>query len=176
MKIYIRKEMPKDYPMVFELVAKAFASMPYSDHREQFLVERLRKSEAFIPELSLVAEVNGEIVGFILLTKIYIKNEHQSFEALALAPVAVLPNLQGKGIGRQLIEFAHKRAKALGFKIIVLVGHEDYYPRFGYQLTQNYRIQFPFEVPAPNAMILALESGALNNVNGMIEYDKAFFE
>jgi predicted N-acetyltransferase YhbS len=176
MKIHIRTETSNDYSTVFNLVGKAFANEPYSDQQEQFLVERLRKSNAFIPELSLVAEVDKQIVGFILLTKIQIKNTTQSTEALALAPVAVLPNFQGQGIGGQLIEFAHQKAKALGFKIIVLVGHEHYYPRFGYKQTEKYGIHLPFEVPAPNAMILALEDGVLDDVNGMVVYAKAFFE
>ena len=176
MKINIRTETEKDYNAIFDLIKQAFETEPHSDHSEQFLVERLRKSDAFIPELSLVAEYENQVVGFILLTKIYIKNETQVFEALALAPVAVLPAFQGKSIGRQLIKYAHEKAKILGFKIIILVGHEHYYPRFGYELTSKYDIRLPFEVPKPNAMVLALETNALNNVNGMVEYATAFFE
>jgi predicted N-acetyltransferase YhbS len=79
----------------------------------------LRASNAFIPELSIVAETEGKIVGHILLTKIKIRNDSTEFDslalALALAPVSVLPELQGKGIGRKLILEAHKKAKELGF-------------------------------------------------------------
>lgn len=66
----IRKEEEKDYNQVFELIEKAFENEEYSDHREQFLVERLRNSDSFVPDLSIVFEMNGLIVGYILLTKI----------------------------------------------------------------------------------------------------------
>lgn len=83
-----------------------------SDHSEQYLVERLRNSEAFIPELSIVAEINQKVAGHILLSRIKIvNNENKEFESLALAPVSVLPEYQGKGIGGKLIETAHKKLR-----------------------------------------------------------------
>ena len=103
MEIKLRQENENDYKSVFQLIEKAFEKEEYSDHKEQFLVERLRKSDAFIPELSIVAEVENKIVGHILFTKLEIKNESQSFQSLALAPVSVLPEFQGKGIGSKLI-------------------------------------------------------------------------
>ncbi|MEQ8426119.1 MAG: N-acetyltransferase, partial [Cyclobacteriaceae bacterium] len=120
--LLIRKEEPADYPAVFDLVAKAFEREELSDHREQFLVERLRKSAAFIPELSMVAEHEGKIVGYILLTKIIIENGSESYDSLALAPVAVLPEFHGRGVGGRLIIEAHKIASDLGHKSVVLLG------------------------------------------------------
>ncbi|WP_233789126.1 GNAT family N-acetyltransferase [Sphingobacterium sp. HMA12] len=70
MNIHIRQESTVDHQSVFELIRKAFEHEKYSDHQEQFLVEKLRLSSGFIPELALVAEIGGEIVGYILLTKI----------------------------------------------------------------------------------------------------------
>jgi predicted N-acetyltransferase YhbS len=128
MSILIRQEQPADYPAVFALVEQAFRDLKISDHTEQYLVERLRKSDAFIPELSLVAEDNGKIVGHILLTKLKIQNGQQEFESLSLAPVAVLPEYQRQGIGAMLIEEAHRVAKSLGYTSVILVGHENYYP------------------------------------------------
>ena len=92
----IQQEEKEDYDEVFKLIENAFKDELYTDHKEQFLVERLRKSESFIPELSLVAEIDQEIVGYILLTKIkIINNNSQPTTSLALAPVAVLNQLQG---------------------------------------------------------------------------------
>jgi len=96
MKISIRQETVADYPIVFNLVEKAFRKEILSDKKEQFLVERLRKSDGFIPELSLVAEVNREVVGYILLSKISIETDIESITSLALAPVAVFPSFQKK--------------------------------------------------------------------------------
>lgn len=175
-KIYIRPEVPADYRKVERLVEKAFRHEEYSDHREQLLVARLRQSQAFIPELSLVAEAGGELAGYILLTGLRIVAANESFEALALAPVAVLPALQGQGIGGKLIEAAHKRARALGHQRIVLVGHANYYPRFGYQPCEQYGIDLPFAVPPENAMVKELQAGALKGVRGEVLYPAEFFE
>lgn len=176
MKIHIRQEEPKDHKTVFQIVEDAFKDMKYSSHTEQFIVEKLRKTDAFIPELSLVAEKEGELVGYIILTKIQIDNGEQIFDALTLGPVAVLPRLHGQTIGSQLIQEVHKRAKALGHEIIVLLGHKDYYPRFGYELTQKYGITLPFGAAPENCMVIGLTQSALQGVSGKVIYSKPFLE
>ncbi|KAF2512776.1 N-acetyltransferase [Flavobacterium zhairuonense] len=176
MDIKIRQERKDDFESVFRLIEKAFEKEEYSDHKEQFLVERLRESEAFIPELSIVAETENKIVGHILFTKLQIKNESQTFHSLALAPVSVLPEFQGKGIGSKLILHGHEVAKKLGYKSVILLGHEDYYPRFGYELCEKYNIKMPFEVPAENCMVISLTKDGLSNVSGEVVYPSAFFE
>lgn len=176
MEIRLRQENKKDYETVFQLIEKAFEKEEYSDHSEQFLVNRLRDSDAFIPELSIIAEVEGKIVGHILFTKLKIKNQSQSFQSLALAPVSVLPEFQGKGIGSKLILYGHDVAKKLGYKSVILLGHQDYYPRFGYELCEKYHINMPFDVPAENCMVIALTEDGLKGVSGEVVYPKAFFE
>ncbi|KQB43711.1 GCN5-related N-acetyltransferase [Flavobacterium daejeonense] len=172
----IRKEENKDYKSVFNLIENAFKDEIYTDHKEQFLVERLRKSESFVPELSLIAEIDGEIVGYILLIKIKIINNDLQKTALALAPIAVLKKYQGKGIGGKLILEAHQRAKELGFDSVILLGHEKYYPKFGYKMTKNYGIKLPFEVPDENCMLIELTENALKDVTGTVAYPKEFYE
>ena len=176
MKITIRQENTYDFKAVFELIEEAFRTEKLSNHREQFLVERLRKSSAFIPELSMVAEIGNKIVGHILLTKLKIKNDQNEFDSLALAPVSVLSEYQGNGIGGALIEQAHKTAKELEYKSIVLLGHENYYPRFGYQQADKFGIKLPFDVPQENCMVIELTENGLKGVNGTVEYPKEFIE
>ena len=176
MDINVREEQQTDYDAVFELIEKAFEKSTLSDHREQFLVQRLRKSIAFVPELSMVAEIENKIVGHILLTKLKIKNRQDEFDSLALAPVSVLPEYQGKGIGGMLIQEAHKRASQLGHKSIVLLGHERYYPKFGYKQADNFGIELPFDVPKENCMVIELTENGLKGVNGTVEYPKEFNE
>ncbi len=176
MKVLIRQESRNDYKSVFELIEKAFKNQEYSDHKEQFLVERLRKSEVFIPQLSIVAEVDGQIVGHILFTKLQIVNELSVFESLALAPVSVLPEFQRKEIGSKLILYGHEQAERLGYKSVILLGHEDYYPRFGYQHCEKYNIKMPFDVPAENCMVVPLVKDGLKEVYGNIVYPNVFFE
>jgi len=173
----IRKEEKEDYKIVFSLIENAFKDEVYTDHKEQYLVERLRNSASFIPELSLVAEIDDEIVGYILLTKIKIINDNlQVSESLALAPVAVLKRYQGKGIGKELILEAHRKSKELGFKSVILLGHEKYYPKFGYEMTIKYGIKLPFDVPDENCMLIELTENALKDVSGTVEYPKEFYE
>ena len=176
MEIKLRQETEQDHKSVFNVIQQAFENEEYSDHKEQFLVERLRKSNAFIPELSIVAEVDNKIVGHILLTKLEIENDINTYESLALAPVSVLPEFQGKGVGSKLILHSHEVAKELGYKSIMLLGHEKYYPRFGYELTNKYGIEMPFDVPAENCMVAVLAKNGLSGVRGKVIYPDAFFE
>ena len=99
MDFNIRQEQIKDYEAVHKVVELAFRDMEDSDHNEPFLVDQLRQTDAFIPELSLVAEVDEEIIGHILMTKVEIVSENKSVTSLGLAPVSVLPEYQNRGIG-----------------------------------------------------------------------------
>ncbi|WES99996.1 N-acetyltransferase [Chryseobacterium arthrosphaerae] len=173
--ITIRQEEEKDHQQVFQLTEEAFREMEHSDHQEQFLVEKLRKSDAFIPELSLVAEdENGKIAGHILFTKIKIVNGSESFESLALAPVSVKPEFQNQGLGGRLITEGHRIARELGYQSVILIGHEKYYPSFGYEKTSNFGISFPFEIPEENGMALELVKDGLNNIKGIVKYPEEF--
>lgn len=177
LEMTIRKEEEKDYDEVFALIKNAFEDEVYTDHKEQFLVARLRNSSSFIQDLSLVAEIDGQLVGYVLLTKIFIVHENApKTTSLALAPVAVLKKYQGKGIGAKLIQAAHEKASELKFASIILLGHEKYYPRFGYRLAKDYNIKLPFEAPDENCMVLELVEGALKNAPGTVEYPKEFYE
>ncbi|MBB6218002.1 putative N-acetyltransferase YhbS [Anaerosolibacter carboniphilus] len=176
MNITVRQETAQDYKVTEFIVEKAFENAEYSDHKEQFLVARLRKSASFIPELSLVAELDGKTVGHIMLTKIFIQNEVKEYESLALAPVSVLPQYQNKSIGNALIIESLKIAKQLGFKSIVLLGHSKYYPRFGFRPASIWGIKAPFDVPDEAFMALELEERSLEGIAGTVVYPKEFFE
>jgi len=176
MNIIIRQETEKDYNLTETVVEKAFKNEESSDHKEQFLVATLRKSSAFIPELSLVAERNKKIVGYLMLTKLLIENGGKNYESLALAPVSVLPDYQNQGIGSQLILYGLKRAKEMGFKSVIVLGHANYYPRFGFRPASKWGIKSPFDVPDASFMALELKSGSLDDVAGTVAYSKEFFE
>ena len=147
--IYLRREKPEDFDGISTLLKAAFKDDLHSDQTEHLLVERLRKSPFYIPKLAIVAETNNQIIGYILLTKISIVQGEKEFEVLALAPVAVLPAFQNIGLGSGLIHFAHGEAKKMGYKAIALIGHEKYYPRFGYKMAKEFGIEF-WECSAKN--------------------------
>ena len=136
----------------------------------------MRQSDAFVPELSLVAELDGKIVGHIMLTKPFIKNGENKEISLALAPISILPQFQNEGIGSKLITASLKRAKELGFKSVIVLGHDKYYPRFGFKPASIWNIRVPFDVPDQSFMALELESGSLFGVTGTVIYPKEFFE
>ncbi len=165
----IRKEENSDFKRVYDLVKAAFETAKHSDGTEQDLVERLRKSESFIPELSLVAQENGDVIGHILFTKISIGERVE----IALAPLSVCPKFQRKGVGKALILEGHKIAKDLGFTFSVVLGSEEYYPKFGYLPAINFGIKPPFDVPSENFMAINLK-GDNTKIDGVVAYDKAF--
>lgn len=175
MNIRIKQEESTELSEICKLIEAAFANMQESDHQEHLLVARLHKSDTYIPELSLVAKTDkGEIVGYILLTKVEIVSGSEVHTSLAVAPLAVLPEYQNKGIGGMLLMEAHKRAAALGYG--TAVGHKDYYPCFGYCEAIKYGIEFPFDVPSAYCQVIELIPDALKNVNGIVRYPSAFFE
>ena len=165
----IRQEKIEDYDAVYHVIGDAFKAAEYSDGSEQNLVNELRKSKSFIPELSLVAVENKKVVGHILFTKAFING----VEVMALAPLSVLPEYQNKGIGLSLIKQGHIIARKLGYEYSVVLGHSKYYPKAGYIPASQYGIKAPFEVEDENFMAVSL-SGNSNKLNGIIKYDKAF--
>jgi predicted N-acetyltransferase YhbS len=170
MKVKIRKEQPSDYHAVFNIVELAFRTMPFADGDEQFLVEGLRKNKAFIPELSLVAEKEDKLVGHIVFTPLQIINGDKVFNSLTLAPVSVLPEYQSQGIGSKLIEEGHRIAKILGFTSCFVLGHPDYYPRFGYQPTGKWGIPPPHGAPPEVFMAVELVPSSLTGVTGVAKF------
>lgn len=175
--ITIRKEIPNDHNWVIELTAKAFETMPFSEGDEDQLVARLRNAPGFIPELSLVAELDGLIVGHILFTPLVIDNGQQQFESLVLGPVSVLPEFQKQGIGGKLIRAGHQKAIELGFRSVILIGHPEYYPRFGYKPASTWGIKTHYELPSDDVfMAVELTEGALKNVSGMVIFPPEFGE
>ncbi|MDR3627451.1 MAG: N-acetyltransferase [Ignavibacteriaceae bacterium] len=174
MGIILSTEKPEDYEEVINLTDLAFKDMPFSNHKEGELVHKLRKGPNFVEELSIVAKLDGKIIGHILFTKLYIKDVEKSYETLELAPVSVLPEYQRKGIGSMLINEGLKRAKEMGFKSVMVVGHPDYYPRFGFQKAEKYNIKSSIEVPADVFMAIELIENGLKDVAGTLIYPEEF--
>lgn len=176
MTVHIRQETPADYQAVSTLIQAAYRQVPYSDKKEQLMVERLRKSSAFIPQLSLVAQADtGELVGHILMTKLHIQYQHQHYPGLALAPLSITPDYQCRGIGSQLIRSNHAIAQALNYAYSIVLGHAAFYPRFGYERLSKYAIELPIQVADENSMIMALRENGLAGVTGRVIYTNEFF-
>ncbi|MGG6795466.1 UNVERIFIED_CONTAM: N-acetyltransferase [Streptococcus canis] len=126
--LVVRKAEQSDSDTICALVQQAFEHAERSDGNEQKLVQSLRESESFVPELSLVAELGGTVVGHILFTKAKV-DQHT---VLVLAPLSVLPKYQKQGIDTVLVETRHKIATDLGYNFVIVLGSDGYYSRFGY--------------------------------------------
>jgi predicted N-acetyltransferase YhbS len=174
MDIIIRKETVADYPEIKRIVKAAFEK-EFGQDNETVLIEKLRRNPDFIPELSLVAVSGDRIVGYILFFPIKIKINDTLSDSLSLAPMAVDPSLQRKGIGKRLVEEGLSTARDLGHKSVIVLGHAEYYPRFGFRPASKWNIKPSFEGVPDNAFLaIELVDGALNDVRGIVQYPEEF--
>jgi putative acetyltransferase len=164
-EVVIREETPADHPAVRELNRLAFGQ-----DDEANLVDALRAGQ--YTRLSLVAEQNRAVIGHLLFSRLPIETAAGTVEALALAPVAVLPERQRQGVGSQLIRDGLTMCRQRGHQIVVVLGHAEYYPRFGFSAALAERLRSPF--PGPHLMALELVPGALDGVEGEVRYPPPF--
>jgi putative acetyltransferase len=171
MNVKIRHETTLDYQGITQVNDLAFGQP-----NESLLIQKLRMNPDFIDKLSLVAEINERIVGHILFFPIKVLGASKDYGSLALAPMSVMPDFQNKGIGGQLIMKGLEVAKDLGFKSVIVVGHKDYYPRFGFAPAGKWSIKAPFDLPDEVFMAMELEKEGLKDVSGVVEYPNEFEE
>lgn len=167
MEMRLRIEQQNDYEQVESVIAAAFQKQDEIPP-EVALVQRLRTSNAFIPELSIVVQVDNDIIAHILYTKVSVVAEDHEYTALALAPVAVHPKFQGQGIGSYLIKETLQRTET--YSAVIVLGHAQYYPRFGFTKASIHNIYPPFDVPDEVFMVVVNDPA----VNGTVQYDAAF--
>jgi putative acetyltransferase len=128
-KIVVRDETEADVGAITEVTVAAFATLEISNHTEQFIIEALRSARALT--VSLVAEVDGRVVGHIAFSPVAISDGTKDW--VGLGPVSVLPEYQRRGIGKALIREGLSRLEKLGARGCCLVGHPQYYGRFGFE-------------------------------------------
>lgn len=168
----IRTEIESDHTKVFQVNYLAFDNKD----DEALLVERIRGSEHFITELSLVAEQNNEIVGHALFSEAYVMDGQTKHKVIVLAPIAVMPSYQKQGIGRLLIQEGLKRSKELGYHYVMLIGHPEYYPKFGFEPAMALGFELKqFAVPDDVFMVHPLAVEKENTIQGELIYPAAFF-
>ncbi|MGI5146554.1 GNAT family N-acetyltransferase [Plantactinospora sp. CA-294935] len=140
--VRLRAEGPADAVAIRQLVAEAFASPDTRLPAEVRLVEALRVTDAWLPELSMVAEVDGELVGYALLSRVEVWPG--GVPALALGPVAVRPGRQRRGYGQDVVRAALDAAAELGERLVVVLGNPAYYRRFGFSPAARFGLTSPW--------------------------------
>ena len=167
--INIRCETAADVEAIFSINSRAFKS-----EGEARLVSALREQGAFDPKLSLVAEKEGHLVGHILFTPVEIGGESKTVKAIGLGPIAVLPDYQRQGIGTALIKEGLTACRQYGHKIVFVVGHPRYYPRFGFQPASPKGLKYTYPVPDDVFMVQELMPGGLDGITGTVKYHPEF--
>ncbi|MEV4754022.1 N-acetyltransferase [Micromonospora sp. NPDC049559] len=171
----LRPEDTADPPAIRRVVAEAFARPDTPVPAEVRLVESLRASEAWLPELSMVAEADGEIVGYALLTRVRV--DPGLVPALALGPVAVPPRRQRRGYGSAVVQAALDAAVELGERLVVVLGAPAFYRRFGFEPAARFGLTSPWSGLGDPWQALALPaavSGAEPPPSGEVSYPQAW--
>lgn len=163
----IRCETRCDYQAIAELYQVAFERSS-----EANLVELIRLSERYIPQLALVAELDGAVVGHILFSYIDILGQ-ENWQVLGLAPLAVQPEFQRQGIGSALVRVGLEAASGRGESLVIVLGHPQFYSRFGFESSVGYGISSPFPVPPGSFMVKPLKNYH-KRYTGKVIYPPAF--
>lgn len=164
--VNIRDEQPGDVRCVHELNSLAFPT-----EAEANLVDALREEAR--PVISLVAVDNEALVGHIMFTPVEIGGS-PSLKIMGLAPMAVVPDQQGRGIGTQLVTNGLEHCEDMDVEAVVVLGHPAYYPRFGFVPASTRGIDSEYGVPDEAFMILELKSGSLAGIEGTVHYHEVF--
>jgi putative acetyltransferase len=169
LKIEIRQEEPQDRDAIRLVVRAAFDGRD----AEVRLVDLLRDRDK--TPISLVASSGHQIVGHILFSPITVGQTPEGFRGLGLAPVAVQPGFQNQGVGSTLIREGLDRCKQGGYDAVVVLGHPNYYPRFGFRTASAYGLGNEYGVD-DGFMILGLKAGILDKIDGVVRYAPEFRE
>jgi putative acetyltransferase len=162
--IEIREECADDVAAVRDLNRRAFGQ-----DQESNIVDALRANGAAL--LSLVATVNDQVAGHVMYSPALVGDD---ITGAALGPMAVLPEYQRQGIGSKLIEAGNRKLKDAGCPFIIVVGHADYYPRFGFRPASDHGIKCEWDVPDEVFMLLVLDKAKMKGVSGLAKYRHEF--
>ena len=171
MKIKIEPETEGDYEQI-----KTLHTLAFNGDNEARLVEKLRRTPVYVRELSLVARCRNTVIGHILFYPVRISSCGKKFVSLALAPVSVIPGFQNRKVGSRLVTEGLDKARKLGFKSVIVVGHSEYYPRFGFEKASKYGISTPFAVPDDSVFAIELAKDGLKGCTGIVEYPAEYNE
>lgn len=160
----IRNEKQDDYRAVEEMTKKAFWNLSEPGCNEHYLVHQLRKSEDYIPELGLVLEEDGRIIGHIIYVKAkLVANDGTQKEILSFGPFTIHPDYQRKGYGRKLLNHSFEVAKKLGYDTVAIWGNPENYACYGFRNCKRYNVCLEEEVYPVALMVKVLEEDVLSD-------------
>ena len=167
MDLIIRNERNNEYRTVEELTREAFWNVYVPGCNEHFCVHNMRSSADFIPDLDLIVELDGRLIGNIVYTNAtIINNAGKINKVISFGPISVLPAYQSQGVGSTLIRYSLDKARSLGFTAVCIYGDPRYYSRFGFRCAERYDITNSEGKFAVALMALELIPGALREISG----------
>ncbi len=169
MNIEIRPEDKNDFDEIHELIIDAFKSAEHTDGNEQNLVKKIRQSDEYIGDLSLLAIADNKIIGHIMFSELKLGDKR----AVALAPLSVQPEFQRMGVGRALISRAHEIATGQGYDFSIVLGSDLYYSKMGYIPASQFGIRSPFDIDDKYYMAINFK-GDNKKINETPIYSAAF--
>jgi putative acetyltransferase len=167
MTVEIRREVPADCDAIRDVNDRAFGQA-----EESRIVDAARAAGRVT--VSLVAADGDAIVGHILFTPLTVETAAPQFTAAALGPMAVVPARQRQGIGSSLVRAGIAECRRLGIDAVAVVGHPEFYPRFGFRKGSEYGLRCPFDVPDEVFMVAELRPGAIAGTSGVVQYIPEF--
>ena len=166
--ITVRPETAEDIRAIDVVHISAFGG-----EAEAQLVSALRESTTYNRELSQVAELGGRIVGHVLLTRVPLRKDGEEKHVLALGPMSVVPSQSHRGIGSELINASIRLAKEKGYGAIVVLGHPEYYKRFGFVQARERQVSCNLPAPEDALTVMEIVDGNLAG-GGHVEYPEPF--
>ena len=163
----IRESTSDDINAVLDIERRAFGK-----DKEAELVSELLHDPSAVPRLSLLASIDGRCVGHILFTAVTVTGSENTITASILAPLAILPDMQSRGIGGELIKEGLRLLKTSRVDLVFVLGHPDYYPRFGFQAAGRLGLDAPYPIPEEHAnawMVQELTVGVIGTIEGQIQ-------
>lgn len=168
--IEIREERRADYQAIRDVNNQAF-----NQPQEGTIIEKIRESGVEI--LSLVAIIDNKIVGHIFFSPVRMEEQATLKDGMGLAPMAVLPDYQQQGIGSKLIKEGIQRLKLKSVPYIIVLGHKDYYPKFGFETASKYGLKCQWDgVPDEAFMVMILDDKMKPKIHGVAKYRDEFDE
>lgn len=174
--IIIRNETPADYRTVENLTREAFWNVYRPGCLEHYVLHTFRTDPAFVPELDLVMEKDGEIMGHVMYVRSAIKTDDgRTIPIMTFGPISIAPQFKRQGYGKVLLEYSMEKAKEMGAGALAITGNIDFYGKSGFVVSKNRGVRYEDDPDADYFLIAELEPGFLNGITGTYKDPDGYF-
>ncbi len=174
--IIIRNETPADYRTVENLTREAFWNVYRPGCLEHYVLHTFRTDPAFVPELDLVMEKDGEIMGHVMYVRSAIKTDDgRTIPIMTFGPISIAPQFKRQGYGKVLLEYSMEKAKEMGAGALAITGNIDFYGKSGFVVSKNCGVRYEDDPDADYFLITELEPGFLNGITGTYKDPDGYF-